>query len=87
MSAAMVIPATRESEREHPIVAWLAVAAIVVASLLIAWARFEVHGTGDLVAALNEEPEAIATPRGDTAAQDAQAVDDAVAAGRWVSIF
>jgi len=85
----MVIPATPESEREHPVVAWLAVAAIVLASLLIAWARFEVHGTGDLVAALNEEPEAEAnaTPRGDTAAQDAQAVDDAVAAGRWVSIF
>jgi len=87
MSAAMVLAAMPESEREHPVVAWLAVAAIVIASLLIAWARFEVHGTGDLVAALNEEPEANATPRGDTAAQDAQAVDDAVATGRWVSIF
>jgi hypothetical protein len=87
MSGAMVIPAPPDSEREHPVVAWLAVAAIVIASLLIAWARFEVHGTGDLVAALNEEPEAHATPRGDTAAQDAQAVDDAVAAGRWASTF
>lgn len=40
---------------EHPIVAVLAVVAIVVAILLITWARFEVHGTGDIEAALTEE--------------------------------
>jgi hypothetical protein len=83
----MVIPATPEPEREHPVVAWLAVAAIVVASLLIAWARFEVHGTGDLEAALYEEPEAKAPSHGDAAAKDALAVEEALATTRWVSAF
>jgi hypothetical protein len=39
---------------EHPIVAAVAVIAIVVAILLITWARFEVHGTGDIEAALTD---------------------------------
>jgi hypothetical protein len=39
---------------EHPIVATLAVIAIVVAILLITWARIEVHGTSDIEAALTE---------------------------------
>ena len=41
---------------EHPIVALLAVAAIVAAIVLITWARFEVHGTGDIEAALTDGP-------------------------------
>jgi hypothetical protein len=87
MSAAMATFAQPEPEREHPVIAWLAVAAIVLASLLIAWARVEVHGTGDLEAALYEEPEANAPSQGDAAAQGARAVDDAVAASRWASTF
>jgi hypothetical protein len=39
---------------EHPVIAVLAVIAIVAAILLITWARFEVHGTGDIAAALTE---------------------------------
>jgi hypothetical protein len=39
---------------EHPIVAILAVIAIVAAIVLITWARFEVHGTRDIEAALTE---------------------------------
>jgi hypothetical protein len=39
---------------EHPIVAVLAVIAIVAAIVLITWARFEVHGTEDIQAALTE---------------------------------
>jgi hypothetical protein len=41
---------------EHPIVALLAVAAIVAAIVLITWARLEVHGTGDIEAALTDGP-------------------------------
>jgi len=41
---------------EHPIVALLAVAAIVAAIVLITWARFEIHGTGDIEAALTDGP-------------------------------
>jgi hypothetical protein len=40
---------------EHPVVAILAVLAIVAAIVLITWARFEVHGTRDLEAALTED--------------------------------
>lgn len=39
---------------EHPVTAVLAVVAIVLSILLITWARFEVHGTDDLEAALDE---------------------------------
>ena len=82
--AALITP---EPEREHPVIAWLAVAAIVLVSLLITWARIEVHGTGDLEAALYEEPEANAPHQGDAAAQEARAVDEALATSRWVSAF
>jgi hypothetical protein len=41
---------------EHPIVAILAVVAIVAAIVLITWARFEIHGTGDIEAALTDGP-------------------------------
>ncbi len=85
--ATLTSSTTPEPEREHPVIAWLAVAAIVLVSLLIAWARIEVHGTGDLRAALYEEPEANASHHGDAAARDARAVDEALATSRWVSTF
>ena len=40
---------------EHPVVAIVAVIAIVAAMILITWARFELHGTSDIEAALNED--------------------------------
>jgi len=41
---------------EHPIVAILAVAAIVAAIVLIMWARLALHGTEDIEAALTDGP-------------------------------
>jgi hypothetical protein len=79
-------------EEEHPVVAWMAVVAIVVAILFIAWARVAVHGTGDLEAALSDEaasPEeraAQASAQRDRTAPHEQ-VEDAVAASRWASGF
>jgi hypothetical protein len=79
-------------EREHPVVAWIAVVAIVAAILFIAWARVAVHGTGDLEAALSDEPAtpeeraAQASSQRDKTARDEQ-VDDAVAASRWATAF
>jgi len=79
-----------ESEHEHPIVAWIAIAAIACTIVLIVWARFEVHGTGDLEAALYEEPVAKPAPmppaEGEAAGHQAQ-VDEAVAASRWATAF
>jgi hypothetical protein len=87
----MITVATPEAERErpereHPVIAWIAVAAIVCACVLIAWARIEVHGTGDLEAALAEESDAHESPQGDRTGHEAQ-VDDAVTANRWASTF
>jgi hypothetical protein len=81
-----------ETEEEHPVVAWIALIAILAAILFIAWARVAVHGTGDLEAALSDEPASPAeqatqaSPQGDRSEQDAQ-VDDAVAASRWATAF
>ena len=61
---------------EHPIVAVLAVAAIVAAIVLITWARFEVHGTGDLEAALTDGPL-------DHAPDDQRELDAAVTSNRF----
>jgi hypothetical protein len=46
----------RPSKDEHPIVAVLAVAAIAAAIALIMWARFALHGTEDIEAALTDGP-------------------------------
>lgn len=68
-------------EREHPIVAWISVAAIVVAILVIVWARVEVIGTRDIEAALSGEPGG--NHNGDASVP--REVDSAVAAGRWAT--
>jgi hypothetical protein len=82
----MVTMAMPEAEREHPVVAWIAVAAIACAMVLITWARFEVHGTGDLEAALYGEPQASPPSQAEPTGHRAQ-VDDAVNAGRWAGGF
>jgi hypothetical protein len=77
---------------EHPIVAWISIAAILLAILLISWARFEVHGTGDIEAALSEEEPGVngklSKPKPSPDAEKARLareLDDAVAAGRWAT--
>ena len=82
----------RQADREHPVIAWVAVIAILAAILLISWARVAVHGTGDLEAALSDEPAPPAAEAKQASAQDDRKeqdalVDDAVAAGRWASAF
>lgn len=81
-----------QANGEHPVVAWVGILAVVVAILLILWARFEVHGTQDLEEALSQEAaSAPATkpkpsPGADKSSRDAK-VDEAVATGRWVTGF
>lgn len=80
------------SDREHPLVAWTGILAMLAAILLISWARIEVHGTGDLEAALSEsDPKAVPaqrkpSPEGDRTKHE-KALDKAVAAGRWAAGF
>ncbi|MEX2240372.1 MAG: hypothetical protein WD775_06730 [Burkholderiales bacterium] len=81
-----------QSNGEHPVVAWAGILAVVVAILLILWARFEVHGTQDLEQALSQDAAAPAaakskpSPGADKSSHDAK-VDEAVATGRWVGGF
>ena len=64
---------------EHPVVAIVAVIAMMAAILLITWARFEVHGTSDLEAALNED--APIQPLGD----EQRELDAAVTSNRFAA--
>ena len=64
---------------EHPIIAILAVVAIVAAIVLITWARFEVHGTGDIEAALTEDGPIATT------ADDQREFDAAVTSNRFAT--
>jgi hypothetical protein len=79
-------------DREHPLVAWTGIVAMLAAILLISWARFEVHGSGDLEAALSHggaDPAPARrkpSPEGDSTKHE-KAVDKAVAAGRWAAGF
>jgi hypothetical protein len=62
---------------EHPVTAALAVVAILIAMLLIAWARVEVHGTDDLQALVDERS---------TMSNTAPAENEA-ASSRWATGF
>jgi hypothetical protein len=81
-----------ESNGEHPIIAWVSILAVLVAILLIIWARFEVHGTQDLEDALSQDAPSPAasnakpSPQADKSS-GATKVDDAVATGRWATGF
>jgi hypothetical protein len=79
-------------DREHPVAAWIGIAAILVAILLILWARIEIHGTHDLERTLSAGDSGSGverrkpSPAADKAARDSD-VEDAVATGRWATGF
>ena len=60
----------------------LAVIAILLAVLLIAWARVEIHGTADL-AALAEE----SAPAHSTMSNGGKAAENEAASSRWATGF
>jgi hypothetical protein len=70
-------------DKEHPVVAVIAIIAIIAAMLLIAWARIEVHGTGDIEAALTEPVEVQIQPKSSAE----QEVDAAVTSSRFATGF
>jgi len=75
---------------EHPIIAAIAVVSIIAAILLIAWARLEVHGTGDIEAALAEEPalgDMPLVPQPHPMTPEEREVDAAVTASRFATGF
>lgn len=84
-------PPDHSHEREHPIVAWIGVAAIVIAVLLIIWARFEVRDTADLESAFGGQaiqPKPASKPKGqqEERAKKSEA-ENAAAKSRWATGF
>jgi len=76
--------------KEHPVVAVLAVIAIIAAMLLIGWARLAVHGTDDIEEVLLEPPmteEQSATPRADGKLPEEREVESAVTSTRFATGF
>jgi hypothetical protein len=77
-------------DKEHPVVAVLAIIAIVAAILLIGWVRLAVHGTEDLQQALvepfspSEEPVA---PSLEVKPYEERVVDEAVTSSRFATGF
>jgi hypothetical protein len=78
---------------EHPVVAVVAVIAIIAAILLIAWARFAVHGTEDIEEALLDRviststEEAPEMPRADTMPPEEREVESHVTSSRFATGF
>jgi hypothetical protein len=73
----------RAPDKEHPVVAVIAILAIIAAMLLIAWARIEVHGTGDIEAAFAEPLEVQIHPKSSAEHE----VDAAVTSSRFATGF
>jgi len=66
---------------EHPVTAVLAVVAILLAILLIAWARVEIHGTDDLATLVEDQ----ATPH--STMSNSNAAENEAASSRWATGF
>ena len=83
-------PPPDSHEPEHPVVAWVGIAAIVVAVLLIIWARFEVRGTSELESAFSGRPATVkpaskkAKPQEEAKRSEAE---NAAAKSRWATGF
>jgi hypothetical protein len=76
--------------KEHPVVAILAVIAIVAAMLLIAWVRLAVHGTDDIEEVLleplmTEEQVEAQAQRPDTKLPEEREVESAVTSSRFAT--
>ena len=73
---------------EHPVIAWIAIIAIIAAILLISWARLHIHGTDDLEAALTEPSahgDPSVAPKPDLKPDDEREVDAAVTSSRFAT--
>jgi hypothetical protein len=83
------LDAGRSGGRDHPVVGWIGLLAILITILLLVWARVAVIGTRDIEEALVEP-----APQAD-AAQAApkergargREVDEAVTSSRWATGF
>jgi hypothetical protein len=83
------LDSNRSGGRDHPVVGWIGLLAILITILLLVWARVAVIGTRDIEEALVEPaPEADAA-QGAAKDQGARGrkVDEAVTSSRWATGF
>ena len=79
----------RSGGREHPVVGWIGLLAILITILLLVWARVAVIGTRDIEQTLVEtSPEAGAGQRAvEERGAQTREVDEAVTSSRWATGF
>jgi len=80
----------RSGGREHPVVGWIGLLAILITIVLLVWARVAVIGTRDIEQTLVEtSPDAAGAGKRAVEEQGAQAreVDEAVTSSRWATGF
>jgi hypothetical protein len=70
---------------EHPLSALLAVLAMLAAALVIAWARVELHGIGDIEAALSAAAGGSAPAQADHRYEEEREREAAVVSSRWAT--
>ncbi len=85
-------PPDHSHEPEHPVVAWVGLVAIVIAVLLIVWARIEVRGTAEVKSAISgEQVEVKPAAKHLTKPQDEDekrgAAESAALKSRWATGF
>lgn len=86
------LPSDHSHEPEHPVVAWVGLVAIILAVLLIVWARLAVRGADEGEPAVESNAAAMALSpadkdaSGDTGGRKSPAESDAVRS-RWATGF
>ena len=79
-------PRSPKPDREHPVTAAVAILAILIAMLLIAWARVEVHGTDDL-AGFIDEAGPLENSMGHSTIWNKGSAENEAASSRWATGF
>jgi len=79
----------RTGDRDHPVVGWVGLLAIVITIVLLVWVRLAVIGSQDIEAVFAETPEAAGPDQraGEMQVPPDREIDEAVMSSRWATGF
>lgn len=79
----------RRGDRDHPVVGWVGLLAIVITIALLLWVRLAVVGTQDIEEVFAETPEAAGPDQhaGEKQVPPDREIDEAVTSSRWATGF
>jgi len=79
----------RTGDRDHPVVGWVGLLAIVITMVLLVWVRLAVIGSHDIEEVFAETPEAAGPDQsaGEKQAPPDREIDEAVMSSRWATGF